>query len=62
MRPSCQVRELPGDPSLEHLKKQARNMQQRVRGGDPDAVAAVRGFHPGWQTPPPVPRSWPGSR
>lgn len=40
------VRDLPGDPSLEHLKNQARDLQQRVRGGDPDAVAAVREFHP----------------
>jgi hypothetical protein len=40
------VRELPGDPSLEHLKNQARDLQQRVRSGDPDAVAAVREFHP----------------
>jgi predicted N-acetyltransferase YhbS len=37
---------LPGDPSLEHLKNQARVLQQRVRGGDRDAVAAVREFHP----------------
>jgi predicted N-acetyltransferase YhbS len=40
------VRDLPGDPSLEHLKNQARVLQQRVRGGDRDAVAAVREFHP----------------
>jgi GNAT superfamily N-acetyltransferase len=40
------VRDLPGDPSLEHLKNQARALQRRVRAGDPDAVEAVREFHP----------------
>ena len=40
------VRDLPGDPSLEHLRNQARSLQQRVRASDPDAVAAVREFHP----------------
>jgi GNAT superfamily N-acetyltransferase len=40
------VRELPPDPSLEHLKHQARSLQRRVRAGDPDAVAAVGEFHP----------------
>ncbi len=40
------VRDLPSDPSLEHLKNQARNLQLRVRAGEPDAVAAVREFHP----------------
>ncbi len=40
------VRDLPGDPSLEHLRNQARVLQQRVRAGDPGAIAAVREFHP----------------
>lgn len=40
------VCDLPGDPSLEHLKNQARVLQQRVRDGDRDAVAAMREFHP----------------
>jgi hypothetical protein len=40
------VRELPVDPHVEHLKNQARDLQQRVRGGDQDAAAAVREFHP----------------
>src|SRR5260370_16573218 len=35
------ARDLPGDPSLEHLKNQARALQHRVRPGDPDTVAAV---------------------
>ncbi len=40
------VHDLPGNPSLEHLKNQARVLQQRVRATDPGAVAAVREFHP----------------
>lgn len=40
------VRNLPGDPSLEHLKNQARALQRRVRAGDPEALAAVGEFHP----------------
>ena len=40
------ARDLPADPSLEHLKNQARDLQHRVRAGDPGAVAAVREFHP----------------
>ena len=40
------VRDLPPDPSLEHLKNQARDLQRRIRAGDPGAVAAVREFHP----------------
>ncbi len=40
------VCDLPGDPGLEHLKNQARVLQQRVRGGARDAVAVVREFHP----------------
>jgi len=40
------IRDLPGDPSLEHLKNQARTLQRRVRAGDPEALAAVREFHP----------------
>jgi GNAT superfamily N-acetyltransferase len=40
------ARDLPPEPSLEHLKNQARSLQRRVRTGDPEAVAAVREFHP----------------
>jgi len=36
----------PGHPSLEHRRNPARSLQQRVRAGDPEAVAAVREFHP----------------
>jgi GNAT superfamily N-acetyltransferase len=37
---------LPPDPSLEHLKNQARSLQRRVRAGEAQAVAAAREFHP----------------
>jgi GNAT superfamily N-acetyltransferase len=40
------VRDLPGNPSLEHLKNEARALQHRVRAAEPDAVAVVREFHP----------------
>jgi ankyrin repeat protein len=30
---------LPGNPSLEHLRNQARELQRRVRRGDPEALA-----------------------
>jgi GNAT superfamily N-acetyltransferase len=39
-------RDLPPDPSIEHLKNQARRLQRQVRTGDSQAVAAVREFHP----------------
>jgi GNAT superfamily N-acetyltransferase len=39
------VRDLPPEPSLEHLKNQARALQRRVRAGNPDALAVVREFH-----------------
>jgi GNAT superfamily N-acetyltransferase len=38
--------DLPPEPSLEHLKNQARALQRRVRAGGPDALAAVGEFHP----------------
>lgn len=37
---------LPGDPSLEHLKGQARELQRRVRSGDAAAIELVREHHP----------------
>jgi GNAT superfamily N-acetyltransferase len=40
------ARDLPPELSLEHLKNQARRLQRRVCTGDPEAVAAVREFHP----------------
>lgn len=37
---------LPADPSLEHLRNQARALQRAVRAGDPAALARVRARHP----------------
>jgi ankyrin repeat protein len=37
---------LPNDPSLEHLRKQAKRLRNGVRAGDADAIAQVREFHP----------------
>jgi hypothetical protein len=39
-------RRLPRDPSLEHLKNEAKTLHRRVRAGDPDALALLRKFHP----------------
>ncbi|WP_020580347.1 ankyrin repeat domain-containing protein [Actinopolymorpha alba] len=39
-------RPLPDNPNLEHLKHQARALQQRVRIADPDALTLVREFDP----------------
>ena len=41
--PTCP---LPNDPSLEHLRKEAKRLAQRVRAGDAAAIAQVREFHP----------------
>ena len=40
------TRSLPGDPSLEHLKAQAKLLQRRVRAREADALELVREFHP----------------
>lgn len=40
------VRPLPSDPSLEHLRKQARRLLRRARAGDAGAVALIREWHP----------------
>lgn len=40
------TRPLPNDPSLEHLRKQAKRLHHAARAGDPDALAQVREFHP----------------
>ncbi len=37
---------LPENPSLEHLKKQAKLLQELVRSGDEGALDMVREFHP----------------
>lgn len=40
------TRRLPDNPSLEHLKGQARTLQRRVREGEAAALAQVRDHHP----------------
>lgn len=40
------IRCLPDNPDLEHLRNQARDLQRGVRGGDAEAVDAVREHHP----------------
>lgn len=41
--PTCP---LPNDPSLEHLRKQAKRLRNAVRAGDADALAQAMEFHP----------------
>ncbi|MGE5833683.1 MAG: ankyrin repeat domain-containing protein [Acidobacteriota bacterium] len=40
------IRPLPNDPSLDHLRKQAKRLYRAVRAGDGDALAQLREFHP----------------
>ena len=40
------TRPLPNDPSLEHLRKEAKRLRNAVRAGDADALAQVQEFHP----------------
>lgn len=40
------IRPLPTDPSLENLKKQAKQLHKATHAGDADALALVREFHP----------------
>src|SRR5215831_12747682 len=40
------VRPLPTDPSLENLKKQAKQLHKATHGGEAEALALVREFHP----------------
>src|SRR5579864_132443 len=37
---------LPANPSLENLKKQAKTLQKKWRGGDAEALSRVRAAHP----------------
>lgn len=39
-------RRLPSNPSLEHLRNEARDLQRRVREGDADALVALAAHHP----------------
>ncbi|PYR92368.1 MAG: hypothetical protein DMF84_12660 [Acidobacteria bacterium] len=40
------TRPLPNDPSLEHLRKEAKRLRSAVRAGDAAAIAQAREFHP----------------
>jgi len=40
------TRPLPNNPSLEHLRKEAKRLRAAVLAGADDALAAVREFHP----------------
>lgn len=40
------TRPLPSDPSLEHLRKQAKRLRNAMRDGDAAALAQVREYHP----------------
>src|SRR4051794_29263671 len=40
------IRSLPRHPSLEHLRNEARQLQRRVRDGDPGALSLAQEFHP----------------
>jgi hypothetical protein len=40
------ARPLPPDPSLEHLRRQAKRLRRGVRDRDAGALAEVREFHP----------------
>jgi ankyrin repeat protein len=39
-------RPLPNNPSLEHLRKEAKRLRAAVSAGTPDALAVVNEFHP----------------
>jgi ankyrin repeat protein len=40
------TRNLPNDPHLDHLRKQAKTLLKQVRDADPEAVALAAEFHP----------------
>ena len=40
------LRPLPDDPSLEHLRKEAKRLRNAIRNGDRAMLAQVREFHP----------------
>ncbi len=40
------TRNLPNDPHLDHLRKQAKTLLKQVRADDPEALALAAEFHP----------------
>src|SRR5579862_1245825 len=45
------MRQLPPRPSLEHLKKQAKELLEAIRAGDPDSIGLYRSAFPAQETP-----------
>lgn len=43
-------KQLPPNPSLEHLKKQAKSLLKRHQAADPDALTFIRENHPRWRS------------
>lgn len=43
------AKELPAQPNISHLRRQARDLQRTAISGDPDTIARIRESHP---TPP----------
>ena len=43
---TAQPKQLPANPNLTQLKKQAKELQQAVLAADPDAISRVMTFHP----------------
>jgi hypothetical protein len=41
-----QIKQLPANPSVTHLKKQAKELRRAVAASDTDALARVAAFHP----------------
>lgn len=48
--------QLPRNPSLEHLKKQARDLQRAHQAGDTEALQLIRDHHPKIDGRPPLPQ------
>ena len=42
------VRPLPPNPTMEHLKYQAKDLLRGIAANDPGAAQRIREFHPGW--------------
>jgi len=43
-------KQLPPNPSLEHLKKQAKSLLKRHQAADPEALTFIRENHPRWRS------------
>ena len=48
------VRRLPHNPSVDHLKQQAKTLQRQVRAEEPEALALVAELSPRADSPPPT--------